>query len=182
MRAGHPRPTSGAALGAALCACVNLLAAPAATAEDQTDAPPAVAEGHPDAPPATVADQSAAATSAAKDQPDAPTAVEKDQSDAPTLVVEDRSTAPAMAAWFGCSTQAAAQLDDGRSDAGTIADALSTSCQPEWDASKAEQCQASELSVDACAMLSDKLDANRRSYEIKVVLSFRSKKAQAAAP
>jgi len=100
----------------------------------------------------------------------------------PTATAQDQADAPALVAWYDCSTDAAARLDDGRSDAATVAEALATSCQPQWDASKAEQCAASELSPQACALLSDKLDANRRSYEIKVVLAHRARKAEASPP
>lgn len=95
---------------------------------------------------------------------------------------QDQPGASALAAWVDCSTQEAARLDDGHSDAATIADALTSSCQTEWDASKAEQCRAADLTPEACAMLSNKLEASRRAYEIKVVLAFRAAKAPAAEP
>ena len=169
MRALRQRLSWAAATVAALCVAAGSLAAPTAKAQEPPETQAMV-------PPAQIG----------HDQRYAPAAVvREDQSDAlatPVPLLPGQAAAPAMAAWFGCSTHQAERLDDGRSDAATIADALTTSCQPEWDASKAEACLTADLTPQACAMLSDKLDASRRSYEIKVVLASRARKAQDGAP
>lgn len=182
------RYSSGAALIAALCFGAMLPVAPVAMAEDQPSAPaPSATDkdqpGLP-APAAPVEAQPDASTSdsAAKDQPDAPAdaADQPHVSDA-SAMAKDQPDTPATSAWYECAVGEAAHLDDGRSDAATIADALAISCQSEWAAAKAEQCKASVLTPQACGMLADKLDASRRSYDIRVVLAVRARKAEARA-
>jgi hypothetical protein len=182
MRARRRRLSWEAALILTLCVGAGSLAASSTVAEGLPDLPTTTGapERLPDLPaPASANDPTndpagAPAESAAADD-------QLDSSDASALVKDQRDSS-ATTAWYACATGEAAHLDDGRSDAATIADALATSCQSEWDASKAEQCKTSDLEPAACAMLADKLDANRRSYDIKVVLALRAKKTQAAAP
>jgi hypothetical protein len=89
-----------------------------------------------------------------------------------------RAQRPRMEAWQSCAIAEAKRIDDGKTEVGTIADALTTSCGAEWHAAKLEGCEVGRLNPMACSLFSEKMDANLRSQDIKVVLAVRAAKAE----
>ncbi len=102
------------------------------------------------------------------------------QASRPNVQTEHPDRRPATEVWTACIIAQAEQIDDGKSDVSTIAEALRTSCVGEWQAVKQEGCQT--MNPEACEMFSEKMDSNLLSQDIKWVLAVRQKRAQQSTP
>ena len=84
---------------------------------------------------------------------------------------------PEDRAYIGCLIAATQRLDDHRSDAATVAQAIQGVCSHEWQAEKEEAVR--DMNPTARQMTIEKLDQKQLQLSIQVVLTVRSKSSSA---